>query len=117
VALGIYLPFKLSAAILLGGILAELARWGTTRTETQASGQGLLFAAGLVTGEALMGIVLALPVALSTLWPARGSDPLRIFPAPPLGPWPGVIAVGTVAWLLYRSGRATGLRQSLGGSK
>jgi putative OPT family oligopeptide transporter len=115
VALGIYLPLKLSAAILLGGIIARLAQREAPATDIQAGGPGLLFAAGLVTGEALMGIILALPIAVSGFWPV-GTDPLRLFEAPPFGAWPGVIVVGIVAWLLYRSG-ATEVRQSLGGSK
>lgn len=106
VALGIYLPLKLSAAILLGGIIAKLAQRETSAADTQTGGRGLLFAAGLVTGEALMGIILALPVAVSGLWPVMGTDPLRLFEAPPVGAWPGVMIVGVTAWLLYRAGSA-----------
>ncbi len=104
VALGIYLPLKLSAAILIGGVIAELAQ--RTAPQGERSGNdGLLFAAGLVTGEALMGILLALPIALSGLWPSLGSDPFRIFATPPLGAWPGLLAVAGVAWMLYRIAR------------
>lgn len=121
VALGIYLPLTLSAAILLGGVIAELARrqrgaapphprplprGGREEMVGGRQSGGLLFAAGLVTGEAVMGIVLALPVALSSIWPGLGSDPLRIFASPPLGPWPGVAAVAIVAWLLFRAATA-----------
>ena len=104
VALGIYLPLKLSAAILIGGVIAELAQRTAPQREGSGNG-GLLFAAGLVTGEALMGILLALPIALSGLWPSLGSDPFRIFATPPLGAWPGLIAVAGVAWMLYRVAR------------
>jgi putative OPT family oligopeptide transporter len=53
VAIGLYLPFGLSVAILIGAIFrgAVGARHGDSE-----SGPGLLFAAGLVAGEALMGI-------------------------------------------------------------
>lgn len=102
VALGIYLPLKLSAAILLGGLIAELAGRAAPQGEGAGNG-GLLFAAGLVTGEALMGILLALPIALSSFWPALGSDPFRIFATPPFGAWPGLLAVAGVAWMLYRT--------------
>jgi putative OPT family oligopeptide transporter len=100
VALGIYLPLKLSAAILAGGIVAASARRASRTGETGQS--GLLCAAGLVTGEALMGIVLALPIALSAIWPAIGSDPFSLFAAPPYGPWPGLAALALVVGLLYR---------------
>ncbi|WP_447976827.1 OPT family oligopeptide transporter [Candidatus Nitrospira bockiana] len=62
VALGIYLPLKLSAAIMVGGVLAAaVARRYSTETVRRG---GLLVAAGLITGEALMGILLAVPLAL-----------------------------------------------------
>ena len=49
VAIGLYLPFGLSVAILIG----SLAGIGRPREE---GGSGILFAAGLVAGEALMGV-------------------------------------------------------------
>jgi len=106
VALGIYLPLKLSAAILVGGLITELAqraRPAQRYPEEQETSRGLLFAAGLVTGEALMGIVLALPIALSAFWPTLSADPFKLFDHPPHGAWPGVAALTTVSVLLYRS--------------
>ncbi len=105
VALGFYLPLKLSATILLGGLIAALARRMTPHSGKAGTHGGLLFAAGLVTGEALMGIFLALPIALISFWPSLGTDPLRLFDVPPLGPWPGVLVIGGVAVLLYRAAR------------
>lgn len=103
VALGFYLPLKLSAAILVGGLIAELARRSTGDSSPVPGNHGLLFAAGLVTGEALMGIFLALPIALASVWPSLGADPLRIFDVPPLGPWPGLVVIIGVGTMLYRS--------------
>lgn len=108
VALGMYLPLKLSAAILAGGIVAELVQRKKPAGFEPRSHQGLLFAAGLVTGEALMGIALAVPIALSAVWPAMGSDPLQIFETPPFGAWPGALVVAGVAWALYRSATVEG---------
>lgn len=105
VALGLYLPLKLSAAIFLGGLIGHAAA-GRKRERGADAQTGLLCAAGLVTGEALMGILLAVPVALSGLWPALGTDPFALFAEPPWGPWPGVAAIGVVVWLLYRAGRS-----------
>jgi putative OPT family oligopeptide transporter len=51
VAIGLYLPFGLSIAILLGS-LARLI----TQDTSEGAGAGLLFAAGMVAGEALMGL-------------------------------------------------------------
>ncbi|TKB75795.1 MAG: oligopeptide transporter, OPT family, partial [Nitrospira sp.] len=107
VALGIYLPLKLSAAIFLGGLVAEMVRHRTGGSADESGQAGLLAAAGLVTGEALMGIGLALPIAVAALWPAFPSDPLQIFETPPFGPWPGVLVVGAVVLWLYRSASAS----------
>jgi putative OPT family oligopeptide transporter len=104
VALGMYLPLKLSAAICLGGLLAELSHRRVGRQLSRSSGKesGLLVAAGLVTGEAIMGIVLAIPVALSSQWPSIAADPFQLYETPPLGGWPGLVALGVVAVFLCR---------------
>ncbi|MCP9461395.1 MAG: oligopeptide transporter, OPT family [Nitrospira sp.] len=105
VALGIYLPLKLSMAIVVGGLVAALAertRRGDEVDEERAR-RGLLFSAGLITGESLMGIFLALPVALGTLWPGLGSDPFALFDHPPLGGWPGLLMMALVAGALYHA--------------
>lgn len=71
-AVGIYLPFELSATIFIGGIVAWLvsrareARKASADTRTLGERHGLLFAAGLITGEALTGILLAIPIAITT---------------------------------------------------
>jgi uncharacterized oligopeptide transporter (OPT) family protein len=109
VALGIYLPLKLSAAIFAGGLIAALVQRESSQGD-QLPRRGLLWAAGLITGEALMGIVLAVPIALSGLWPLLNADPFKLFDTPPLGGWPGLVVVVIVAAMLYRiasSRRAT----------
>jgi putative OPT family oligopeptide transporter len=68
VAVGIYLPLELATAILLGGLIAHY-----TRRRNEASGadavvgqrNGMLFASGLITGEALIGIAMAVPIVVS----------------------------------------------------
>ncbi|MGE3976545.1 MAG: OPT family oligopeptide transporter [Nitrospira sp.] len=102
VALGIYLPLKLSATIFLGGVIADLAN-KRTGGGPEALQRGLLFAAGLITGEALMGIILALPIALTTLWPGFSADPFTIFAVPPFGGWPGLVMVAVAGFALYRT--------------
>ena len=60
VAIGLYLPVGLSVTMFVGGLL----RWGMSRMwgegATKAEGTGTLFSAGLVAGEGLCGIILAL---------------------------------------------------------
>jgi putative OPT family oligopeptide transporter len=63
VAVGLYLPLELSVPIFLGGLIAWLAeKYWQVKT---GSGPGILFAAGLITGEALLGIVMAIPIVIS----------------------------------------------------
>jgi putative OPT family oligopeptide transporter len=68
-AVGVYLPFDLNVPIFLGGVVAylvqrALARQGATaERRSEVERMGLLAAAGFITGEALMGIGLAVPVA------------------------------------------------------
>lgn len=75
VAVGIYLPFDLNAAIMVGGLVAlAVSRYQNRNkslaTPDLASGMarsdrtGLLFASGLITGEALIGILLAVPIVI-----------------------------------------------------
>jgi putative OPT family oligopeptide transporter len=61
VAVGVYLPLELSVPIALGGCIARLGGDGAHGVR----GAGMLAAAGLITGEALMGIALAVPIVLS----------------------------------------------------
>lgn len=106
VALGMYLPLKLSATILFGGLLAESVRTAGKSSDVPTEDRGLLCAAGLVTGEALVGILLALPIALSSIWPSLSGDPFQLFADPPLGGWPGLAALIVVGVLLVRAARS-----------
>src|SRR5712691_9333566 len=106
VALGMYLPLRLSAAILAGGLVGALARRSAAEPTEAGGSRGLLFAAGLVTGEALMGILLAVPIALTGLWPTLVADPFQLFETPPLGGWPGLVVLAAVAVLLHRTATA-----------
>jgi putative OPT family oligopeptide transporter len=54
VAIGLYLPLGLSVAIFVGSLTRLTRREGDRDSN---SGPGLLFAAGLVAGEALMGVL------------------------------------------------------------
>ncbi|MEC9375273.1 MAG: oligopeptide transporter, OPT family [Pseudomonadota bacterium] len=63
VAVGIYLPFELSVPIFVGGIIAWLVSQKTKGSHR--TGPGILFAAGLITGEAMVGILVAIPIVLS----------------------------------------------------
>ncbi|ACQ54966.1 oligopeptide transporter, OPT family [Clostridium botulinum] len=68
VALGIYLPISLNSAILTGGILRVLVERKFKKDEERKSEsveKGVLLASGLVAGDALIGIVIAVFATLN----------------------------------------------------
>ncbi len=70
VAIGFYLPFELSVPIFGGGLIHYAVKRYHTKKNTkkeqteESNRNGLLFASGLITGEALTGILLAVPIIL-----------------------------------------------------
>ncbi|HEY8520398.1 MAG TPA: oligopeptide transporter, OPT family [Gammaproteobacteria bacterium] len=123
-AVGIYLPLELSVPIFLGGLLA----WFCERTlkagaahgvapsaeDAERLGhRGMLFAAGVITGEALMGIFIAIPIV------AAGRADVLALPEglrlgeSAIGEWLGLAVLALLAFWLYRTatgggGRPTG---------
>lgn len=98
VAVGIYLPLEVDTPIFIGSLIAWLVQRRRQQADSGA-GAGTLFAAGLITGEALVGILLAIPIVIS------GSTELLAVPAAwRPGPLAGLVAVALVAGLLYRAG-------------
>lgn len=105
-AIGIYLPLELMVPIFLGGLLAHLVekRHGLAGSHDEAARDrlhrpGTLFAAGLITGEALMGILIAIPIVAS-----GRADVIALPPSLQFGKYVGLAVLAVVAWLLYRTG-------------
>jgi len=74
VAVGIYLPFTTTLPILLGGLVHLLLSL-RERDEAVLADKlrtGTVLCAGLVAGEALTGIFLAVPIGLDIALPLRG---------------------------------------------
>jgi putative OPT family oligopeptide transporter len=69
-AVGVYLPFDLNVSIFLGGVISWLVSRALDRAGASSERRGdverngLLAAAGFITGEALLGVALAVPVVL-----------------------------------------------------
>jgi len=106
VAIGFYLPLELSVPIFAGGLIASCVarRAGHgSRVTSDESQHGILFASGLITGEALMGILLAIPIIL--LKQIDISLPLWEMP---MGSFVGVALLLGVAYWLYRTARGSG---------
>ena len=65
-AVGMYLPFSLSAGIMAGGVVRFIVEKikGTDEEKKERSDRGVLFTSGLIAGEGIMGIVLAVLAVL-----------------------------------------------------
>jgi putative OPT family oligopeptide transporter len=108
-AIGIYLPLETMVPIFLGGLLNYLVTRtfgkGLSEDEVEKRNRtGMLFAAGLITGEALMGILIGFAI--------YGSDNAEVFALPaglqiggPLGEFVGLVLLGLVAVWMYRVGK------------
>jgi putative OPT family oligopeptide transporter len=115
VAVGIYLPFELSVPILAGGLIAWLAararRAAPVLDAEKPAGpqtpalagadegvehRGMLVASGLITGEALVGIAMAVPIVL-----AQRADVLAFWGVQTAA-WPGVLVLTAIVYALYR---------------
>lgn len=116
-AIGIYLPLELMVPIFLGGLLAYLVerRHGMVGTKDEAARDrlhrpGTLFAAGLITGEALMGIAVGVAIYVT-----KDRDVLVIAERFQQGELVGLAVLAVVGWLLYRTG--TKARPALGSAE
>ncbi len=106
-AIGIYLPLELMVPIFLGGLLAHLVQRFHKVHDGDEAGldrihrPGVLFSAGLITGEALMGIAIALPIVIS-----QDAEVLALpVDLGAAAQWVGLVVLFLVGWLLYRTGR------------
>jgi hypothetical protein len=94
--------------IFLGGLLNYLVTktFGHGLTEEQQetrNRKGMLFAAGLITGEALMGILMAIPIVLA----GRGDVmalPEGLQFGGSVGEFVGLLVLAAIGWWMYRVG-------------
>ena len=92
VAIGIYLPIELTLPIFIGGMLNHFANKSAT---TEGRNNGLLIASGLITGEALMAIFIAVPLFFDkNYWPTLS------LPAP-FNDFVGVVLILFILHRLY----------------
>ena len=103
VAIGTYLPFHLTTPILLGGLISKFTSGRSANgNQEEINQKGLLFASGLITGEALVGILLAVPLMLNELTWLNLPIEYALFKTPPLGPWPGVLLLCALSVWFYK---------------
>lgn len=109
-AVGIYLPLDLEVPIFLGGLLAWYAERTMIRQSPELAQQpellerrkqnGTLFAAGLITGEALVGVLIAIPIVVS------GQRDILALPEAFHfgGSWLGLLMLASIAYWLFKTG-------------
>lgn len=96
-AIGLYLPIHLSVPIMLGGVVREIIRKRKNQTEEQqkkAENNGILYASGLIAGEGLVGITLAVLAVITV-----GGKPIA--------EWidiSGTISLGNTGGLIFFAG-------------
>jgi putative OPT family oligopeptide transporter len=107
IAVGMYIPFETSSAIFVGGllqwVLAQLLARRSDEEQKRAEEAGTLLASGLIAGEAIVGILLAVLflTGVSSLTQLFvGADQFPWFPT--LGGWLSLLAFGAIAWVLIR---------------
>jgi len=90
VAIGIYLPIELTLPIFIGGMINHLAN----RTASESGkNNGILIASGLITGEALMAIFIAVPLFFDkNYWPTLSLS----------SPYNDIVAIAIISIIIYR---------------
>lgn len=101
IAIGLYLPIHLSVPIMCGGIVrlildAKLGKKGEAEDNiiNNKIETGILFSSGLIAGEGLIGIFLAVLAVLNIN--------IALADGPMFGQWLGVIAFGILIALLVK---------------
>ncbi|MEW5994494.1 MAG: oligopeptide transporter, OPT family [Candidatus Zixiibacteriota bacterium] len=111
-AIGLYLPLSLSTPIMAGGVVALIIRKIAHGNEYKVKNeQGILFASGLVAGDALIGVA----VAFLMLWPkyadfADSHEGMLSTVTGSAGPWISLVMFALLAIVLW--GRANSRSRS-----
>jgi len=100
VAVGMYLPFDTSSAIFVGGVIKLIADRAARKLNAEQKlsfeEKGTLLASGLIAGEAIVGILLA--VLFLAKVPSFAT--FSFFPA--WGGWLSLIGFASIAYVLIR---------------
>ncbi|MEE8403763.1 MAG: oligopeptide transporter, OPT family, partial [candidate division Zixibacteria bacterium] len=104
-AIGLYLPLSLSTPIMTGALIAYIVRKVSSDQEyNQRNLQGILFASGMVAGDALVGVLVAFMIGS---WAGYAGyydsyEGMMNSVTGPYGPWLALILFGSLAVFMYR---------------
>lgn len=117
-AVGIYLPLDLEVPIFLGGLLSWYVQRRLLAGEAgvahspeeieRLNRKGMLFAAGLITGEALVGVAIAIVIVFS-----GSAEPIALPEAFQFGGWLGFLLLVGLMYILYRTGTSVNPQAAL----
>lgn len=96
IAVGLYLPFGLAVPIVVGGLIEWVGRRKAGSAPRSEAQRGVLFASGVVAGEALVGVAIAMAIG-------GGFEPLQLG-----GAWKGpmsLLAALVVVAVFFASSR------------
>lgn len=100
-AVGMYLPLYTMTPIFVGGMIRHFIekKYGQNKEEVErGKDQGILLGSGLIAGEGLMGVVIAVIAVITSKIP-------KIFSIPYPKPWMGMVVSGVMftilGWYLY----------------
>lgn len=94
VAIGIYLPFHLNAGIMLGGLVRlfiEKRKYASEKERSNAVESGILYTSGMIAGEGIVGILLAV-LAVITVGGESVGEKIDIS---------GIISLGNIGGLVF----------------
>ena len=100
VAVGMYLPFDTTSAIFVGGLIKwivdRMAEKRAAEEKLQIEEKGTLLASGLIAGEAIVGILLAVVflAGLPAIWTFKSYEAW--------GGWLSLIGFAAIAYVLVR---------------
>ncbi|MEO8660651.1 MAG: oligopeptide transporter, OPT family [Bryobacteraceae bacterium] len=107
IAVGMYLPFDTTSAIFVGGamkwLVERMVAGKSKEVRAATEEKGTLIASGLIAGEAILGILLAVTFVAGIPSFTRlltGADEFSFFPA--FGGWLSILGFAAVAWVLIR---------------
>ena len=100
IAVGMYLPFDTSSAIFIGGaikwVVDRMSANDALERKLRVEEKGTLLASGLIAGEAIVGILLAVLFLAGV--PSIGQFPFY----PAIGGWLSLIGFASIAYVLIR---------------
>jgi len=101
-AVGMYLPLYTMTPVFIGGMIRHFIekKYGANKDKTERGrDQGILLGSGLIAGEGLMGVVIAVIAVITSGVP-------KFFEIPYPAKWMGMVVSGVVfaglGWYLYR---------------